>query len=206
MQNSRYCLVIVLWAAVPALVAAQELSGAAGRLAKELDAMDVEHLWLAKHYVNWETGKALKKPVTDNKSHTHCSAFVASTCKRLDIYILRPPEHSATQLANAQFDWLRDEGAKYGWRPVADAFEAQGLANAGKLVVAAYKDPKRPGHIAIVRPSTWDRQMIEREGPEITQAGMENFRSTSLKTGFKHHSAAWRDRQVRFYVHEVKYE
>ena len=57
---------------------ADEISTGGKRLAKALDAMDVERLWLAKHYVNWETGAALDKPVVDGKSHTHCSAFAAA--------------------------------------------------------------------------------------------------------------------------------
>jgi hypothetical protein len=182
---------------------AQDISSAGKRLAKELDAMDVEHLWLAKHYVNWETGAALDKPVKDGKPHTHCSAFVASASKRLGVYILRPPEHKTVLLANAQYEWLKDKGAEYGWKLVIGPLEAQRLANEGYLVIASFKekDANRAGHIAIVRPSVRARQALEQDGPEIIQAGMTNYNRTTLKIGFKEHPAAWRDRQVVYYAH-----
>ncbi len=186
-----------------ALVA--EISAAGQRLAAALDKMDVEHLWLSKHYVNWETGVALDKPVTDSKPHTHCSAFAAAACKRLGIYLLRPPEHGATNLANAQADWLQAKGPEQGWKEVKSPVEAQRLANAGYMVVASFKEksPNRSGHIGIIRPSTRDKQTIEREGPALIQAGMHNYRSTTVEAGFKSHPAAWRDRQIRFFAHEV---
>ena len=58
-------------------------------------------LWLAGERVNWESGA----PVgawRDDRPHTHCSAFVASAAKRLGIFVLRPPDHGAVLLANAQ--------------------------------------------------------------------------------------------------------
>jgi hypothetical protein len=182
-----------------------EISAAGHRLAAALDKLDVEHLWLSKHYVNWESGVALDKPVTDSKPHTHCSAFAAAACKRSGIYLLRPPEHGVANLANAQADWLTAKGPEQGWKEVKSPVEAQRLANAGFMVVASFKEkePNRSGHIAIVRPSTRDRQSIEREGPAIIQAGMHNYRSTTVETGFRSHPGAWRDRQVRFFTHEI---
>ncbi len=116
------------------------------KLATALDAMHVETLWLAHNRVNWKTGESIGERPADGKTHTHCSAFVAAFCLRQDVYILRPPEHSSTLLANAQFDWLGGEGRAQGWRPVPTGLEAQRLANRGVLVVAAYKenDPKKP--------------------------------------------------------------
>jgi hypothetical protein len=175
------------------------------RLAKLLDQMDVEHRWLAGKYVNWRTGEALDKPVTDGRSHTHCSAFVAAAAADLGIYILRPPQHSATLLANAQYDWLSGAGRKEGWTAVTTAQEAQTLANQGLLVVAVYKEsnPKRAGHIAIVRPSKRSEAKIRDEGPQIIQAGRDNHASTSLKEGFKHHKAAFSDGLIRFFAHPL---
>jgi hypothetical protein len=186
----------------------EEITAAGRRLGRELDGMGVERLWLSGHYVRWKTGEATDRPVTDGKSHTHCSAFVAATCLKLGIYILRPPDHAESQLANAQCDWLRKEGAKEGWRRVGDAAEAQRLANRGLLVVAAYRerDDKKAGHVAIVRPAVKSAEALAEEGPQIVQAGMTNYESTSLQRGFRHHPAAWRDREVRFYVHEVEWK
>jgi hypothetical protein len=201
-------IVIAVWAAswlTPVL--GGEITPAGRTLASRLDAMNVENLWLASQSVNWKTGEPLAKPVIDGKAHTHCSAFVASTCQRLGVYILRPPDHSTVLLANAQYDWLRAQGAALGWTPVKDGARAQALANSGTLVVAAFReaDPAKPGHVAIVRPSTKDLQKIIEHGPQIIQAGMTNYRSTSLAVGFKHHKSAWPNR-VRYYAHGLDLE
>ena len=182
-----------------------EITAAGKHLTKVLDQMDVEHRWLSERPVKWRTGEPLDKKVEDNKHHTHCSAFVAATAAELGIYILRPPQHSSMMLADAQYDWLHGEGKNEGWQPVATGLEAQQLANRGNLVVAVYKDrdPEKPGHVAIVRPSTKSESKIREEGPQIIQAGMENHASTSLREGFKHHPATFRDNLIRFYSHAV---
>jgi hypothetical protein len=51
---------------------------------------------------------------------------------------LRPPEHGQKLLANAQSEWLAEEGAARGWVRLADADQAQAAANRGLLVVASY--------------------------------------------------------------------
>jgi len=137
--------------------------------------------------------------------HTHCSAFVAAAAKRVGIYILRPPEHKQILLANAQYDWLAQEGAAQGWQSLRDAVAAQRHANQGWLVVATYKNhhDDKPGHIAIVRPSDKDLAAIREEGPQITQAGGTNYRSVPLAVGFAGHPAAWGRQEVRFYAHAV---
>ena len=182
-----------------------EITSAGEELARTLDDMHVEKLWLAKHKVNWETGKSLGT-YTDDKSHTHCSAFVAATAMKLNVYILRPPEHSTEMLANAQLDWLKEEGPKKGWHPVKGPVEAQNLANKGYLVVASFKeaDPRKHGHIAIVRPSTKSEKAIEEDGPQIIQAGMENHNSTSAKEGFKHHPGAFKEGKIHYYAHKLE--
>jgi hypothetical protein len=206
MRAARPIVVLATLICPGAVAFGDEISKAGEGLIKKLDAMDVERLWLSRHYVKWETGVALDKPVKDNKPHTHCSAFVAAACKRLEVYILRPPDHSETLLANAQANWLVEKGADHGWKEVKSPFEAQRLANAGYLVVASFKekDPKRSGHIAIVRPSTRKRQAVEQDGPTIIQAGMHNYQSTTVKAGFSSHPGAWRDRQIRFFAHELR--
>ena len=182
------------------------ITPAGQRLVHALDKMDVEHRWLSGKSVKWRTGEALDQPVTDGKSHTHCSAFAAAAAAELGVYLLRPPKHPSAMLANAQYDWLgSEEGRKEGWTPVATGLEAQQLANRGTLVVAVYKesDPKKHGHIAIVRPSAKTDAAIQQEGPQIIQAGMNNYTSASLKEGFKHHRGAFRDGQIRFFSHVV---
>ena len=89
--------------------------------------------------------------------------------------------------------------------PLESPLVAQHRANDGDLVVAVYKSPDtaKPGHIAIVRPSDKSAEDIDREGPQIIQAGKTNYVSTSLARGFSHHPGAWSNRAVRFYAHAV---
>jgi hypothetical protein len=187
-------------------VAADPVAPPAARLAAVIDSLEVETRWPAGVHVNWETGIPDGRPERSSGKHTHCSAFVAAAAKRVGIYILRPPEHSQLLLANAQVDWLAAQGAAQGWQSVSDAVEAQREANRGLFVVAAYRNhhDDRPGHIAIVRPSERSAADIEAEGPQITQAGGTNYRSTTLEHGFAGHPAAWGRREVRFYAHPVQ--
>ena len=161
------------------------ITSAGKKLLKVLDAADVENLWLPRQYVNWETGA----PQTGSPVFTsHCSAFTAAIGKRLNVYMLRPPEHSPLLLASAQTAWFaREEGKQAGWIEVKTDEEAQRLSNAGQLVVAAYESPypKKPGHIAIVRPSLKTLAELIADGPEITQAGGKNYAATSVRVGFK---------------------
>jgi hypothetical protein len=156
-------------------------------------------------HVKWDTGVPDGRPEKSPGKHTHCSAFVAAAAREFDIYILRPPEHPQVLLANAQYDWLEQEGAKRGWKPLETAEEAQRYANEGWLVVATYKNhhDDKPGHIAIVRPSDKREAALREEGPQITQAGGTNYRSVALRVGFAGHPAAWGRHEVRFYAHAV---
>jgi hypothetical protein len=185
---------------------AEEILPAGRKLVQKLDSMDVEHLWLPGQSVNWKTGEPTGKAPTGNGKHTHCSAFAAEACRRLGIYLLRPPEHAQELLANAQYDWLAKSGKSEGWFAVDGPYKAQHYANEGFLVVASYKehDPKRPGHIAIIRPSTKSTEQIAAEGPQVTQAGGHNARSTTLKSGFANHPDAWGKQEVRYFAHKVK--
>jgi hypothetical protein len=196
---------------------ATEITEKGRKLAEVLDRMGVEKLWKQGNYVNWDTGESLDKEVTDGKPHTHCSAFAASAAKKLGVYLLRPPGkddppgvkgHREKLLANAQFDWLHScEGYAFGWRPVSSPLEAQRLANRGYLVVATFGEanPKKSGHIAIVRPSSQrSEEEIEADGPQVIQAGMRNRASTTLRAGFGSHKEAWEDgRGVRFFAHPL---
>jgi hypothetical protein len=175
------------------------------KLGQFLDGLQVESRWPAGVHVAWESGLPDGKVEHFEGKHTHCSAFVASAAKQLGVYILRPPEHGQTLLANAQYDWLRDKGGGFGWSPVADGYEAQRAANRGYLVVVAYKNHNdaKPGHIAIVRPSGRSRDDILAEGPQIIQAGGHNYNSTTMRHGFADHPAAWNNNEAVYYEHDL---
>jgi hypothetical protein len=205
MRNLLFGYLALSLATVSGAGIAGEPSPAVQRLVATIDALDVEHNWPAGVHVHWESGKPDGKPEPSAGKHTHCSAFVAAAAKHLGIYILRPPEHAQTLLANAQYDWLENEGAQQGWHPVRDGFAAQEAANRGLFVVATYKNrhDDKPGHIAIVRPSDKSREAIRAEGPQVTQAGGTNYLSTSLRQGFAGHPAAWANLEVRYFAHAV---
>ncbi len=173
-------------------------------LAEQLDAMHVESHWIAGRHVDWRTGEPDGRHTPVRGHHSHCSAFVAAVAVKLGVDILHPPEHSQVLLADAQCNWLANEGVRVGWRAVETPLDAQRLANRGEFVLACYEspDPSIPGHIAVVRPAAISRRRIESEGPQVAQAGIENFRSTTLARGFRHHARAWTRRAVRFYCHE----
>jgi hypothetical protein len=206
--------------AIVGLAAAVALAGVAGaqaqpccgpitpageRLARFLDGTGVDHRWLAGHHVDWLTGQ----PTLGTRAKaTHCSAFVAAAAARLDVYVLRPPDHSEDLLANAQLRWLRDAPAGSGWRSLADPVAAQAAANRGDLVVEAFENPNphRPGHIAIVRPSEQSRTDLDRDGPHETQAGETNALDTVTALGFRHHRGAWLpggQGGIRYYAHTI---
>ncbi len=184
---------------------AGDISPAGEQLIKTLDSMHVEQLWLAGRQVDWRSGEPNGKVYTNSTSHTHCSAFAAAAAEKLGIYLLRPPEHSAVLLANAQQEWLCGSGTNEGWQPVKSPLLAQQLANAGELVVVTCKnpDPARPGHIAIVRPSTKSDAAILADGPEITQAGAHNYYSTTTREGFKNHAGAFEHHELLYFAHPL---
>src|ERR1700712_3480043 len=155
-------------------------------------SLNVENGWIAGQHVNWEDGVS-DHPDATSGNHTHCSAFVAAACKKLDIYILRPPEHKQELLANGQFAWLKgSEAAADGWKPVNDNnpyLTAQKLANKGMVVVAICENPdsKKPGHAALVMPAEMSMDKMEEGGPFCIMAATHNFNKISLKNGFKSH-------------------
>jgi hypothetical protein len=198
-------LVALLTLFGPIWAQAAPVSPAAQRVVETVDALDVEHHWPAGVHVNWQTGEPDGREERTPGKHTHCSAFVAAAAKRLNIYILRPPEHGQILLANAQYEWLAGDGAAQGWHEVSGPVAAQAAANEGQLVLATYRNHNddKPGHIAIVRPTDKSESTIRAEGPQITQAGGTNYRSTTLETGFRGHPAAWGRGEVRYYSHAV---
>jgi hypothetical protein len=178
------------------------------RLRQVLDSSGVEHLWQAGIHIVWDTGEPDPARPGGRPSATHCSAFAAAMAKRLNIYVLRPPDHGQDLLANAQMGWLGDDGGGYGWRALPSYVEAQAAANRGELVLEAFENPNphKPGHIAIVRPSLQTREMLDAYGPEETQAGGTNALVTSTARGFRHHRGAWvpgGGGAIRYYAHAV---
>jgi hypothetical protein len=186
-----------------------EITAAGKYLEAVFDSMNVETLWLAHEHVNWETGRPDRSADYEGPGKaTHCSAFAAAVGKRLDVYMLRPPEHGQILLASAQAAWFSSaKGRAAGWREEPDPREAQRLANHGRMVVVVFQsaDPHRPGHIAIVRPSDKSMQALQEDGPRIIQAGQRNYNSTSTRNGFKAHAGAWPS-GVHYYGHVVKSE
>ena len=189
----------------PAHAELGSVSAAGQRLTRQLDGMGVETKWIAGAHVDWETGLPDGRPETAPGRHTHCSAFVAAVAKKLGVYILRPPEHGQILLANAQNEWLAEDGAQQGWRHIDGPAAAQDLANRGMLVVASYHNHRddKPGHIAIVRPSVKTAQEIEADGPTVIQAGTTNSAEISLRLGFAGHPHAWTDHEVDYYAHAI---
>jgi hypothetical protein len=166
--------------------------------------LNVENLWIAGHHVNWETGEP-DEPNAKYSIRTHCSAFVASACKRLNIYILRPPEHVQGLLANAQYDWLQtSEATNDGWKQITDEnnyLVAQQYANKGYVVIAVIKNPalKNPGHIALIMPSEISTQDLEESGPILIMASTHNHNFIVLRRGFKSHISSWPEHDILFY-------
>ena len=176
-----------------------------GRALKEFYlSLHVEDLWLSGQHVNWQTGEP-DDPSAEQDIHTHCSAFVAAACARKNIYILRPPDHNIQLLANAQYDWLQsDDAKKMGWVKIDSdsAYEkSQVLANKGYFVVAACKNknPKLPGHIALVRPAELTTDQLAESGPMMISAGTHNFNYISLKSAFSSHISGWPKNEIQFF-------
>ena len=198
-------LALAVLAPLPALAGSGEVSAKGAWLAGQLDALGVESKWIAGTRVNWESGVAVDGTPTPGR-HTHCSAFVAAAAQTLGVYILRPPEHGQMLLANAQNEWLGDEGRAGGWRRIRDPLNAQAIANRGELVVASYRsrNPETPGHIAIVRPAPRSAAEVAADGPMTIQAGTTNSAAIPVRLGFAGHPHAWSDAEVRYYAHEVE--
>jgi hypothetical protein len=185
-----------------------EITPQGRELTRFLDGSGVDHLWVSGWHVDWRTGQADREEPGGPEAKTHCSAFAAAMAERLHIYVLRPPEHQQSLLANAQMGWLREVGTQQGWRALASPVEAQSAANRGELVLEAFEnpDPHKPGHIAIVRPSDKTREELDRDGPEETQAGARNALSTTTAAGFHLHHGAWLPGgggTIRYYAHAV---
>ena len=85
-----------------------------------------------------------------------------------------------------------------------DAESAQMYADQSALVLVVFANPNphEPGHIAIVRPSEKSSEALERNGPQIIQAGTHNQSSTTVRTRFLSHPKAWPN-GVRYDMHRL---
>ncbi len=79
--------------------------------------------------------------------------------------------------------------------------KAQVLANKGYFVVATCKnkDPKFPGHIALVRPAEITTDQLAESGPMLISVGTHNFNYISLKSAFNSHLSGWPEKEILFY-------
>ena len=162
--------------------------------------------WIAGENVYWESGLPTGVPETCPAS-TPIAARSSPPPRRssASIFCARR-EHGQKLLANAQNEWLAEEGAR-PWlaqarRRQRGASRRQSRPARGGELPQSHDD--RPGHIAIVRPGNKTAEQIAAEGPDVIQAGSVNKTSISLKDGFAGHPAAWRDHEIAYYAHEVK--
>ncbi|MDE1163154.1 MAG: hypothetical protein PW792_14620 [Acidobacteriaceae bacterium] len=183
-----------------------EVSKPGQLLDRVIDSMHVDALWQPQVHINWLTGQQDEPASSTGPDRaTHCSSFTAALGYKLDIYMLRPPDHPQQLLASAQAQWFNSKSSgSQGWEPVATAAEAQSLANAGELVTVVYEspDPHRPGHIAIVRPIAKTNGDLLENGVQTAQAGARNFSSGVARISFAKHKGAWPD-EVRYYAHPI---
>jgi hypothetical protein len=202
MKKMTLSLIVLLFSAVFAQELIVDNNGY--KLQNYYLGLNVENLWLRGYQVSWLTGVA----DTSTSGSTHCSAFVAAACQRLNTYILRPPDHSQTLLANAQFDWLQSpSAAQNGWVLITDPdpykifFTAQDLANKGYVVTATCKNPDttESGHIAMVMPGQISLDSLNSYGPFVIMAGTNNYNRISLLRGFSSHIDSWPEHSIWFY-------
>ena len=108
--------------------------------------------------------------------NTYCNIFVSDVTRAMGAEI--PHWWNGREMdANTTCDWLKNNGAQYGWKPVT-AQEAQSIANEGKPVVATWKNPGGIGHVGIVRPGEI------KNGPALAQAGSKNVNKAHVKDTF----------------------
>ncbi|MDE1155372.1 MAG: hypothetical protein PW735_06530 [Acidobacteriaceae bacterium] len=174
-----------------------------------IDSMHVDSLWQPRVHIDWLTGQQDQPSSSTGPDRaTHCSSFTAALGLRLNVYMLRPPQHPQQLLASAQARWFHtSEGRKDGWEPLGSAAEAQTHANQGDLVVVVYESPDehRPGHIAIVRPYEKTSEELEKDGVETAQAGALNFSNGVARNSFAKHEGAWPN-GVKYYTHVVDWD
>jgi len=203
-------------------VQAEDISETAKKNLDIINSLNVEKKWQKGNVINCMTGETFleeteKYDPPKLKRLTYCSCFAYATSKALGLpnkALLPHPENNkefVPTLSNKQIEWLETEGIKNGWNYIKtenrdeNFTQAQKFANQGYFVLATYKNanPKRVGHIAVVIPSNKNIEKIKLEGPDIAQAGTNNFSSGSLKKGFKGKKNAFKDNEIKFYYYKM---
>lgn len=132
---------------------------------------------------------------------SHCSAFVRFAAKKIYGIDVQPdPDSSSSKygwcfLTNPQHAALVQGESGFaiinGADNAADPVMAQIRANQGNLVIASVPglSDEKAGHIAIVLPDTSrSADAIKADGPEVVQAGINNFAHTKALNGFWMHT------------------
>ncbi len=166
-----------------------------------LDSFQVTNFWLDGYSVNWLTGATNGNgPNMTIGTASHCSAFAPAVAELLGIYLLRPPQESNVDLANAQAQWFVTNAD--GWYPIDSMIDAQHQANTGVLVMGSYYSTSGSGHIAVLRASTRTDASVYSYGPEECQSGESNYGDTNAVTGFNQHPGAFPN-NIYWYGHTV---
>lgn len=199
---------------------AETISEAANKNLQTFNSLKVEEKWQKGEIINCKTSEIIEEYTGEHKKTgrrvNHDGCFVYAALSSLNIPKDSLPPHPEFDtgfiplLTNKQADWYETEGNKHGWNYIKnkdreDNFtQAQKLANQGYLVIAIYKNinPKRVGHTAIVIPSDKDIEKIKKDGPEIAQAGTNNFSSCSLKKGFRNKKDAFKNNEIKVYYYK----
>lgn len=149
---------------------------------------------------------------------TYCNIFVWDVTRALGAeiphYILKDDKASAAAVdelgqfkveaakrkelnVNSTVAWLKEHGPSNGWRRV-DARMAQQMASGGHPAVAVWANPnpKKHGHIAIIRPGSLP---LNTGGIAIAQAGKLVLNADHLDTGFNDPEL---QKPVQYWYHE----
>jgi hypothetical protein len=195
---NRWAILFLLVGTVSSWAGPLPVAPAGTQLAELLDELDVEHYWLPEIAIpDWKYGRT---DGTTGGPRTHCSLFASAVCWHLGVPCLNPPPQ--TFLSNRQQVWLQTTGKHKGWKELDSAVTAQKLANAGVLVLVSWKspEPKKPGHIAIVRPAAVTTDAVTKFGPRIVQAGGKNANDTTAKVGFRFHPGAFEQGELKYFA------
>ena len=164
------------------------------QLANFINSLDVENKWKKRQYIDWYTGEPINIINKLNSFNSHCSSYVASICKRLNIIMYGPEFNIPTEgLANKQYQWLFEYCETYGWininknnNQIENELFAQFMANNGYLVIVCHYHLNHPnkGHIAIIKPFEINTNDIIKYGCIIAQSGKRNSSNMYLIEGF----------------------
>ncbi len=145
-----------------ALTTCDGLTGDGQQLCILLNGLNPSKAWPAGVHVNALAG-VQDRPSGISQAETQAPAFAAAVAYQQGIYLLRPPAHGSAQLANDQFTWMWNQAAanqaalpnrkagstvppRSGWSVLGNSAsgdamaDAQGFANQGYLVVAAFRN------------------------------------------------------------------